>query len=190
VSSSSPQEIMASFFEALREKGFHLGLEPEFSTIQELAVAPRSLRFPLLRDHIDQFFFARGFQVLERLSNAAQQTNPDAARMLDTMGNVIREFLTGQFAKQEGQTLPHPSMLREMMRRFNEEGADSMNNYIEQNIDHLDGYFFMTLSTALRNAHGAGHQPTIQMLILLGGLVVSLRREHGLPCSFGPLFGL
>lgn len=192
MSPSSLPDFLEPFFTGLREKGFHLGLDPEFSEVQKLAMAPPAERWATLRENIDQFFWARGFPVLEKLrQKAAEARNPQIEQVLSSMGSVIGQFLTGQFTPvPKGQQLPQPGMLREMLRLINTYDADALIAYVEQNIQYLDGHFFMSLSESLRNARGRGHEPTIEALITLGELVAQKRVAHGMPCSFRVLFGV
>jgi hypothetical protein len=176
----------------LREKGFHLGLDPEFSAIQKLAMAPPDQRWPTLRENIDQFFWARGFPVLEKIRRkAAEEKNSQVEQVLASMNSVINQFLAGQFVVvPEGRQLPQPAMLREMLRLINTYDSDALIAYVDQNIQYLDGHFFMSISESLRNVRGRGHEPTTKMLIMLGRLVAQKRLERGLPCSFAPLFAV
>ena len=185
-------EHMSSFFAGLREKDFHLGLDPEFTAIQILALAPPDQRWPALRENIDRFFWGRGFPVLERLLNkAAEIKDTGAAQVLGSMGQVISEFLRGQFiAVPDGVNLPQPAMLREMLRLFNTYDSDAILTYIDQNLAALDGHFFMSLSESQRNARGRGEQPTYQVLVMLGKFVAEKRKAKGMPCTFAVLYGV
>ena len=187
MSPSSQPELLEPFFVALREKGFHLGLDPEFSAIQKLALAPPEQQFPTLREHIDQFFWARGFPVLEKLQQkAAEEKNLQAERVLGSMHSVIHDLLRGQFVLvPDNQQLPQPGMLREMLRLFNTYDADAVIAYIDKNIEFLDGHFFMSLSESLRNARGRDQGPaiqaTIQVLTMLGKMVAQKESSAGCP---------
>jgi len=196
MSASAQADYLAPFFAELRAKGFHLGLDPEFSTIQKLATAPLEQRGVTLRENIDQFAWARGFPVLEKLQQqAAEQKNLQVAQTLGSMRDVINELLKGQFmVTPEGQLLPQPQMLREMLRLVNDSDADTVIAYVEKNIEYLDGNFFMSISESLRNARGRAPSPslemTVEVLIGLGRLVAEKRLERGLPCSFHALYGV
>jgi hypothetical protein len=196
MSASAQADYLAPFFAELRAKGFHLGLDPELSTIQKLATAPLDQRGVTLRENIDQFAWARGFPVLEKLQQkAAEQKNLQVAQMLGSMRDVINELLKGQFmVTPEGRLLPQPQMLREMLRLVNDTDADTVIAYVEKNIEYLDGNFFMSISESLRNVRGRAPSPslemTVEVLIGLGRLVAEKRLERGLPCSFHALYGV
>jgi hypothetical protein len=196
MSASAQADYLAPFFAGLRAKGFHLGLDPEFSAIQKLATAPLEKRGDTLRENIDQFVWARGFPVLEKIQQkAAEQGNAQVAQMLGSMREVINGLLKGQFmVTPEDRLLPQPQMLREMLRLVNETDADTVIAYVEKNIEYLDGNFFMSISESLRNIRGRAPDPnvdiTVEVLIGLGRLVAEKRLERRLPCSFHALYGV
>jgi len=198
-SPSSQPPSLDPFFAGLRKKGFHLGLDPEFSAIQTLALAPPQQRLATLREYIDLFYWGRGFPVLEKLLNKAKEQNDVAAgQIFGSMGNAISQMLAGQFAKYPpNQQIPQSAILREMLRLFNEGGTEALEACIDQNLPVLDGHLFMLLAESLRTARQRGAQQpspeielTTQVLFLIGALVSRKRPEHGLPCSFGALYTL
>lgn len=196
--SSQPQPLDL-FFAGLRQKGFHLGLDPEFSAIQTLALAPPGQRFATLREYIDLFYWGRGFPVLQKvLAKAKEANDPDAEQLFGSMGNAISQMLAQQFmVVPPNQQIPQSAILREMLRLFNEGGTDALVASVDKNLPLLDGHLFMLLAESLRAIRSRkAQQPspeldvTAQVLCLIGAMVVSKRHESGLPCSFGALYDL
>jgi len=104
--------------------------------------------------------------------------------------DAINNLFAGQFLYYEnpGQFLPQSEMLREMLHLLDENRLDDMFAGIDKNIQHLEGFFFTTLSETMRNAHSRGDGLTHQALILIGRRVAGARTKHGLPCSFAGLW--
>ena len=198
-SPSSQLQPLDPFFAGLRQKGFHLGLDPEFSAIQTLALAPPGQRFATLREYIDLFYWGRGFPVLQKVLAMAKEANdPDAEQLLGSMGNAISQMLAQQFmVVPPNQQIPQSAILREMLRLFNEGGTDALVACVDKNLPVLDGHLFMLLAESLRTIRSRNAQQpspeldvTAKVLCLIGAMVVSKRLENGLPCSFGALYDL
>jgi hypothetical protein len=187
---SSPLvEIMRTFFSGLRQKGFHLGLDPEFSGLEKLAIAQPEEQYTTLREHLDQFYWGRGFEVLRRVQQKAVQAGEvDIAKLLGLMDEFVHKVFEGQFLMYaKGETVPQPEMLREILRLFNED-PQKMEVYVDQHLEELDGHFFMAISESLRHSRTRGYEGNLALLPLLGMLVATSRIERGLPCNFAKLF--
>ncbi len=162
-------------------------------------MAPPEQRLPTLREYIDQFYWARGFTVLEKLRQAATEAkNQHVEQVLGSMEATIQQFFKGQFGVySKDQQLPQPAMLREMLRLFNTYDANAVIGFVDQNIQLLDGHFFLSISESLRNVRGRmmtapdpALELTMKALMALGRMVAEKRVALGLPCSFRVLYGV
>lgn len=178
------------FFASLREKGSHLGLEPEFSSIELLATVEPEGRPNALRENIDLFFWGRSGQVLTQVHRwAAEQGLLETAHLLEQLRTSVKDLFSGQFPTYPTIVqLPQPGLLREMLRIAYDDGADVLDRYISDNLSDLNGSFYMSLSESLRNARERGEGPTFEYLLAIGRRVAARRVEQGLPCSCAGLY--
>jgi len=180
------------FFARLRESGFQLGLDPEFGIVERLVLCHPEERPAILRECIDQFYWARGFSTFSEIQQAAARENSDSVvQALTSVRAWIDSFFKQQFIKMEiGQVMPQAELLKEVVRLFNEYDSGGVSKIIHENLELFDGHFFMLLSESLRKARASGHAPSLVVLNFLGKSVAQARLAQGLPCAFGALYGL
>jgi hypothetical protein len=189
VNSAGAGDTGRVFFDDLRRKKLHLGMEPEFSTVEQLVLAKPEDRRLIFRETMDRFFFGRGMSVLGSLrEQAAKAGNQSMVGHLDGLGNAIQELFKGQFNSYGAVTLPQSQMINQMLRLTNDNRADDVLEFMDQNIQHLDGHFFVILSESIRTARSKGSDLTANLLIMMGRLAAGKRLEKHLPCSFAPIF--
>ena len=179
------------FFNDLRHNQAHLGLDPEFSALEAIFTSEGYEHYAMLRENLDRFFFGRGFSVLDRLrENAKKMDKSDILEGMDKFKEGINQLFANQFNVYDNnpQFLPQSEMIREMLKLTNDNRADDIIAFIEKNIDHMDGHFYMILSESLRNARMRNEVPTWQVLVMLGRVAAETRLKNNLPCNFASLW--
>ena len=178
------------FFAKLRERTFHLGLDPEFSGVERLATAEQQRRLPALREHLDQFYTARGFEVIQTLAKQARAEGyGDVSELLEQVATFVNNLFQGQFRTYPTYEEPSQRDLLKVMLRMVETGeSNGLNEFINKHLFDMDGHFFVEVSETLRYARQSRNVPVSDVIELIARMVCWNRIHHQLPCSFAALY--